>query len=391
MIENASWLAIALLAGALLNATPCVLPAIPLKLRLLLEEGGRSGRRRAATGVALLSGSLVFFVGLGLLSTALQWSWGAPMGSTGFRAALAAVLAVAALALIFDLGRLPVPQRIAQWRGRGPLEGLAVGIGGGFLSLPCTGPFLGGVLAFSLTQPPALVLALFASVGLGMAAPYLLLLAFPHWAPRGSVAGRLGATVPRLLGFALLAGSVFYGREFLPGAVREVGAAWLLVAALGLWAALCWRPGVARVERAVALATTITVTAVIASGVLQGKPGRLDWRLVERAAATPTAIEGPALVEFTADWCLNCKVLERTVYREPAVAEAAGHGVRTYRVDLTRFDADAQALLRSWGGTGLPYAVVVDRDGEIERRLRDLFSAPALVAALRAARSNEAS
>ncbi|MEX2575872.1 MAG: thioredoxin family protein [Halofilum sp. (in: g-proteobacteria)] len=382
MTETIGWLAVATLAGILLNATPCVLPAIPLKLRVLLAEGGQSPRRRLMTAMALVAGSLTFFVGLGALSTALQWTWGAPMGSPVFRATLTGVLALAGLALILDIGRLPLPQRLAQWQASGPLEGFAVGLGGGVLSLPCTGPFLGGVLAFSLTQPPAMVLALFAGVGLGMAAPYVVLLACPHWMPRGGLPLRFGATVPRLLGFGLLAGAVFYGQSFLPSTMQGARSGWIVVAALTVWAALSWRRRAPRVEQATALGATVAVAALLASGALHGGPARLDWQVIDRAAAAPAAVDGPALIEFTADWCLNCQVLERTVYQEPDVARAAGDTVRTYRVDLTQFDDAAQALLRSWGGNGLPYAVVIDGDGEIERRLRDLFPASELTRAL---------
>lgn len=144
MIEYTGWLALAFMAGMLLNATPCVLPAVPIKLRILLAEGGQPGQRRLLTGSALLLGSLTFFVGLGALSLALQWSWGAPMGSELFRGLLAFILVLAAFMLIFDLGRFPVPQRIANWRGPGPVEGFVVGVSGGILSIPCTGPFLQG-------------------------------------------------------------------------------------------------------------------------------------------------------------------------------------------------------------------------------------------------------
>jgi len=383
------WLVIAVGAGVLLNVTPCVLPAVPIKLRLLLHEGGRSPARRIATATALLAGSLAFFGGLGGLSVALQWSWGAPMGSPVFRGVLAVVLAAAAAALIFDVGRWPVPQRIANWRASGPLEGFAMGVSGGVLSLPCTGPFLGAVLAFSLTQPPSIVVALFAAVGFGMALPYLVLLAYPRLIPARGLNARAGVAVMRLLGLGLLAGALFYGREFLPVPLSELTLGWPVLAAALVWLALSWRARQPRVERALAGATTLTVLGLtLASVWLTSQPSRLDWNQLARANAGPADVQGPALVEFTADWCLNCKVLKRTVYREPAVARAAGDVVRAYSVDLTDFDDAAQRLLRAWGGTGLPYAVIIDANGEVERRLRDLFTADTLARALRSARAS---
>lgn len=373
----------ALIAGALLNATPCVLPAVPIKLHVLLAEGGRSAPRRFLTGAALLLGSLTFFLTLGALSVALQWSWGAPMGSLLFRGILAATLALAAGLLIFDFGRFPVPQRIANWQGRGPAEGFAVGLGGGVLSLPCTGPFLGGVLAFSLAQSTTLSLALFAAIGTGMALPYLVLLAFPRWAPRGGLNARLGQVVNRVLGFGLLAGALFYAQGFLPEWLQGRGSVSIFIGLLAVWAISAWRSRIPVTERATAMIALISVAAVSVVALRPaGEPTGLQWQPVTRAEARPGQVTGPALVEFTADWCINCKVLERSVYQAPEVAAAAGESVDALQLDLTDFDADAQALLQSWGGTGLPYAVVVDDQGKVQHRLRDLFGEDRLIRAL---------
>lgn len=390
MIEIAGWMLLAVVAGVLLNATPCVLPAVPIKLRVLLAEGGQSPRRRLLTGLALLAGSLLFFGALGVLSVLLQWSWGAPMGQPLFRALLAATLVLAALLLILDAGRFPVPQRLAQWQGRGPAEGFVVGLAGGVLSLPCTGPFLGGVLAFSLGQSTLFSIAVFLAIGTGMATPYLVLLAFPQWAPRGGLGGRVGRAVNRLLGFGLLAGALYYGQEFLPEVLQGRGSVALLAGLLGLWATLAWMRRHSIAERFAAIASLALATGVLVLAAPgDAPPAGLQWQPVTRAEARPGRVGGPALIEFTADWCINCKVLERTVYRSADVARAAGDTVSPLQLDLTDFNRDAQALLQSWGGTGLPFAVVVDSSGNVHERLRDLFGEDRLVRALNAVNTVE--
>jgi len=382
-LEYLGWIALSVVAGLLLNATPCVLPAVPIKLRVLLAEGGKSAPRRLLTGTALLLGSLTFFLSLGVLSVTLQWTWGAPMGSLAFQGVLATTLALAAALLIFDVGRFPVPQRIANWQGSGPLEGYFVGLGGGVLSLPCTGPFLGGVLAFTLAQSTSLSLVLFGGIGTGMALPYLVLLAFPQWAPRGGLSSALGAVVNRTLGFALLAGALFYAQQLLPAWLDGQASVIAFLGLLALWAALAWHQRRPTSERATALAALIAVSVMAAGIAREGhEPGTLEWQPLTRAEARPGIVEGPALIEFTADWCLNCKVLERTVYQSPRVARAAGESIATLQLDLTDFDTDAQSLLQLWGGNGLPYAVVIDGNGRVQHRLRDLFSTDRLVTAI---------
>jgi thiol:disulfide interchange protein len=394
MLEIAGWLFLSLIAGILLNATPCVLPAVPIKLRILLNEGGQSPRRRALTGAALLAGSLAFFASLGALSIVLQWPWGAAMGSPVFRGILAATLALAGVLMIVNLGHLPIPQRIATWQGRGPTEGFVVGVTGGILSLPCTGPFLGGVLAFSLGQSPAVSMALFVAIGAGMALPYLILLAVPRWAPKSGLGGRFGRVINRLLGFGLIAGALFYAQGFLPGWLQGQASVLLMAGLLALWALIAWRRRAPRLETGLAgfatLALALAINLIPATSA--NMPGAsasadanetdtLQWQPITRAEAHPRNVQGPALIEFTADWCINCKVLERTVYAEPEVATAS-RDMATMQLDLTDFDRDAQTLLQAWGGTGLPYAVVVDASGEVQAKLRDLFTTETLVTAL---------
>ena len=91
----------------------------------------------------------------------------------------------------------------------------------------------------------------------------------------------------------------------------------------------------------------------------------------------------------SAEWCINCKVLEQTVYRDVRVTEAVRDArALPLRADLTRPDERLQAYLREFGGAGLPFAVVLDRHGRLHERLPDLFTADALVTALRHAGEN---
>ena len=91
----------------------------------------------------------------------------------------------------------------------------------------------------------------------------------------------------------------------------------------------------------------------------------------------------PVLIEFTADWCINCKVLEQTVYADEAIAHVVeATNMRVLRADLTRPDAKLDAYLRSFGGAGLPFAVVLKPDGAIHQRLPDLFTVGTLKTAI---------
>ena len=105
------------------------------------------------------------------------------------------------------------------------------------------------------------------------------------------------------------------------------------------------------------------------------------------ALAAASANDRPALIEFTADWCINCKVLEKTVYAAPQVIRAAQEtNLASFQVDMTESDDAKENLLRSYGGAGVPFAVVLDRSGVVVRRFPDLLTAARLEAAIRAAK-----
>ena len=381
MTELAPFLLLAFLAGILLNFSPCVLPVVPLKLRLLLEEGGRSGRQRFASGAALLAGSLIFFTTLGFISVSLQWVWGSAMGAVEFRLGIAVILVLAGTLLLLDLSKIPLPQSLLQWSGRGALEGFVTGIVGGFLTLPCTGPMLGGVLAFSATQPSETVVALFFIIGAGMASPYLVLLAYPRWIPRGGMTGRFGLAIPRLFGVALIAGSIFYAKEFLPSFLTTFGVEWLVVGIFGAWAITTWRPGVPVLERGIANAFTALalITVILYGSQALSNAESIDWEVIDHSDLVADKLDKPAIINFTAEWCFNCKVLDRTVYANQDVIDEVDANLAAYEVDLTDFTEPAQQMLTDWGGVGMPYAVIIDKRGKIVNQFRDFFGSDEVI------------
>src|SRR5699024_262311 len=147
-------LLLATIAGALLNLTPCVLPALPIKLRSIGRIVGQRTGHRLLAGLALLAGTLTFFGGLGIVTATLNCTWGTLFQSWLFRLALALLLATLGIINLCGRGMQP-PQWAWRLHGNGYAEPFFVGLLAALLSTPCTGPFLGGVLVFALTQSPS--------------------------------------------------------------------------------------------------------------------------------------------------------------------------------------------------------------------------------------------
>lgn len=375
---------LAVLAGVLLNLTPCVLPAIPLKIRVILREAGHKAPQRWLAAMALLAGSLSFFLALGVATAFLQWTWGALFQSRLFLIILVAVLSAAGTASFVELN-IRLPEAVYRVRGRRYLEPFLIGSLTGLLSTPCTGPFLGGVLAFAVTNPPMVILWLFAAVGFGLALPYVGLLLHPQWLQRLPRGGEWTVRVVQALGFVLLAGAVFFAQSLVSPPWDRV-LWWLWAAAVAIWGVVAWLRSNAWSARLVPTLVAVLAGLTVYAGAITptSTAASLKWQPL-LAGTLPTSMgNGRAvLVEFTADWCINCKVLERTVYVDPQVVQAAQDtGIATLQADLTRPDARLEQLLSSFGGVGLPFAVILDANGEVVRRLPDLFSAETLSRAI---------
>ncbi|WP_323028771.1 thioredoxin family protein [Castellaniella defragrans] len=269
-------------------------------------------------------------------------------------------------------------------RGRRLFEPFS-GLVSALLSTPCTGPLLGGVLVFALTQPLVNILVIFVAIGLGLAAPYVVLILRPSLLKRLPRAGAWTTVIQHSFGWLLLAAALFYAQSVLPAAWGTPLWIALLVAVLGWVTITLWR-ATERSARTAALfvGATAAVLGYFGSGLGQSAETVIAWQPLRVAdVAALSTLGRPALVEFTADWCINCKVLEKTVYQDREVVSALKRtGTIPLQVDLTRPDPALEHLLALHGGVGLPFAVVLDHKGREVQTLSGLFTSTSLVQAL---------
>jgi len=228
-----------LLGGVILNVMPCVLPVIGLKILSFMDQAGRNRLEALMLNVWYSAGLLLVWLLLATLVVVAQLGLGEIFQKPGFNVVLAAVIFAMALSFL-GIWEVPIPgfaasggmSRLAEREG--VAGALAKGVLTTILATPCVGPFMGSAVAWSISQPPVITYAVFASVGLGMASPYLLIGAFPSLIRFLPKPGAWMVTFQNVMGFVLL-GTVVYLFTFLEPSyvVPTVG---LLVA---VWAA-CW-------------------------------------------------------------------------------------------------------------------------------------------------------
>jgi thiol:disulfide interchange protein len=387
------WMIVSALAGGLLlNLMPCVLPVIGLKILSFVEQSHHSRRSAFLLNFWFSAGLLAVFLvlataacgaTLGLADTNL--GWGQQFQSPIFNIVMASIVFIMALSFL-GVWEIPIPGFV----GSGKTNELAAkeGFSGAFfkgvvttlLATPCSGPFLGAVFGFTLTQPPVITYLLFACIGLGMAAPYLLIGAFPALVRFLPKPGAWMETFKQAMGFVLLGGVVFIF-TFLK-AVYVVPTFALLI---GLWAG-CWWIGRTPLYEGFrkllpAYLTGMGVAAAVGfvafSILLPGK-GALAWQPYSPALfKTLTAQGKTVMVDFTADWCLACKTNLKLSIDRPDVAQVVtAGGVVPLLADLTEEDEDGALwnLVHSLGSNAIPVLAIYPADRPAEPIvLRDLI------------------
>ena len=255
------------------------------------------------------------------------------------------------------------------------------------LATPCTAPFLGPALGFALAQSAALVLAMFAAIAAGMSLPYLLLTAQPGWMRFLPRPGLWMVQFKQAMGFLLLGTVVWLLGIYVSeqSASAGVGALWLLLGTgIACWIFGTWfTSGSSGVKRLVA---ALAMVMAMGAGVSLARPSAISewapWSL-ERVAALREQRK-PVFVDFTAEWCTNCKYNERFVLSKAPV-QAALREFATLRGDWTKGDPAITAVMRKLGRAGVPVYVVYPRGGGTPEVLPELLTEGIVLDALKRA------
>lgn len=370
---------LALLGGLILNLMPCVLPILSLKVLSVAKKA--KSHRSAVRGQALAYtfGVVLSFMALAVLLITLQklagesLGWGFQMQSPVFVSLLSIVMFLVGLNLS---GAYELPVMFGNVGGQKAAEDSTVGsfltgVLAVVVATPCTAPFMAPAIGFALTQTTPAVLAIFAALGIGLAAPFLLFSIFPSLASLLPKPGAWMLVLRQFLAFPIYL-TVVWLLWVLAGEAGANGAAIAMLGMVG--AAFC----MFLFERESALAWVVGAVLAVAGiaamlHYVEAMPRmRQPVALGDQAEPySPSRLEElrkagkPVFVDATAQWCITCKVNETVALARPEVKEAFhAKGITTLVADWTNGDPEITKYLQSFGRSGVPIYVYYPAGGE---------------------------
>jgi thiol:disulfide interchange protein len=389
------------IAGIILNVMPCVLPVLGIKILSLAKAGGASRRTVLARSLVFSGGIMTVFMALAALASFAQLSWGQQFQSPWFLVSLIVLTVVFALGL-FDVYVLVVPPNISNLErksGKGFLGEYLRGMFATLLATPCSGPFLGATLAWTLTQSTVIIFLVFFSIGAGMAFPYVLFSLSRTLVRLIPKPGKWMEDFKHLMGILLLGAAVY----FLLGLPKD-----MVVSAVGFSVAIAfavvfffryapWESPLSRNVVAGILALAIAgfgfylTFGVIyrntsAQAALAAERNDVQWedfspKLLLEAHANGRHV----VVDFTANWCLNCQYNMMTVLSSGEVADLIKKkNILALKADLTWTNVQAESLLHHLGSRSVPFFAVFPGDDPYRPIImRDILNKGAVIKVLK--------
>lgn len=379
-------LGLAFLGGLVLNLMPCVLPVLTIKAASLVHAA-HDPKELRAHGIAYLAGVVLCFAVIGAILVGLKAA-GDTSAGLGFQLQYSWVTAIFALVMfavglnmlgVFEMGGslMGVGANLAD-RG-GATGAFFTGLLAAFVGAPCVGPFMATAVGAAMTQPAPVVLGIFIMIGVGLAAPFVILSFTPAFAKVLPKPGKWMITFKQALSFPMFLTAlwllwVLSAQAGADGVIWALGGA--IALAFGIW--LATRIGGNVTGRVVSTAVILAAFAVPVYGTISPPAAAAvvtasTWS-PERVAELKS--EGRVIfVDFTARWCVTCQVNKGAMHDAAVQKTFADLNVAFLEADWTNKDSVIFEELKRHGAGGVPLYLVYPASGGEPRKFDGLLSA----------------
>jgi thiol:disulfide interchange protein DsbD len=363
--------------GLALNLTPCVYPLIPITISYFGAQVSNNKAQKIIMALVYVLGMSITYSVLGLIAALTGGLFGSLLQNP--LVVIAIVLVMLALALsMFGLFELRVPQSIANFSGKnrqGYFGTALMGLTVGFIAAPCIGPFVLGLLVYvGQIGSPFMGFLMFFILAMGLGFPYIFLAIFSGSITKLPRSGVWMEGVKIIFGFVMIGLAIYIAQPLMSVNVYEILFPLFLIFA-GFYLIVIDRKaigasGFTRVKYIIAIGAIVAGSMNLHFNEEQPLAGKYEWQNLtsqEQIDASIAKSEGkPTIIDFYADWCAQCKELDKYTYTDTKVIELSKK-FNNIKIDLTK---ENQVITDKFKILGLPVVSFIDKNGKEIEELR---------------------
>ncbi|MCC6866518.1 MAG: protein-disulfide reductase DsbD [Ignavibacteria bacterium] len=364
--------------GIGLNLTPCVYPLIPITISYFGAQVSNSKGGKILMALFYVLGMSVTYSVLGVVAALTGGVFGSLLQSPIVVGILVLIFIALALSM-FGVYEIKIPQSLANFSGKnrqGYFGTFLMGLTVGFIAAPCIGPLVLSLLVYvGQIGSPFLGFIMFFVLSLGLGLPYIFLALFSSSITKLPRSGEWMEGVKIIFGLMMLGLALYTAQPLMSPKLYEIIFPLFLILA-GIYLILIDRKAITsttytRIKYIIAIAAIIWGAMNLHFGEEQvSGSGKYEWQMLLTQAQIDLSVgkstDKPTIIDFYADWCAQCKELDKYTYINPKVIELSKK-FNNIKVDLTKGDKDIEGKFKI---QGLPVVAFLDKNGKEMEDLR---------------------
>jgi len=359
--------------GLALNLTPCIYPLIPITISYFGAQSSGNKMQSILMGVFYAIGMAVTYSLMGLVAALTGSMLGTALQNPIVVLFIAAIFLALATSM-FGLWEIRIPQSLALAGNKnrsGYFGSLMMGLLVGFIAAPCIGPIVLSLLVYvGKLGNPFMGFFLFFILSLGLGVPYIFLAAFSSSISKLPRSGEWMLSVKIIFGLVLIVMAINTLGPLMPENVYNIIFP-LSILFSGIYLILFDNKGLN--AKGYTKFKYIIAIVGIAAGTWLLKPeshsAEVTWTNLASLEQIESSVKNgnkPVVIDFYADWCAQCKELDKYTYTDEKVVELSKN-LNNIKIDLTKENPDITA---KYGIKGLPVVIFMKPNGEEIKELR---------------------
>lgn len=363
--------------GLALNLTPCVYPLIPMTIGYFGNMASQNKGNKVLIALMYALGMSVTYSVMGTVAALTGGVFGALLQSPVVVGLLVLIFIALALSM-FGLYEIKIPQSIANMGAKnrsGYMGTFVMGLTVGFIAAPCIGPMVLSLLVYvGQVGNPLLGFIMFFVLAMGLGLPYVFLAIFSSSITKLPRSGEWMESVKIIFGLMMLGLALYTAQPLIPVKTYEMIFPLFLIAA-GAYLILFDRKAInavmyTRFKYVIAIGAIVWGASNMHFGeqVTAGS-GKYEWQMMMTQKQIDESIaksDKPTIIDFYADWCAQCKELDKYTYIDPKIIELSKK-FNNIKIDLTKGDKEIEGKFKI---QGLPVVSFIDKSGKEREDLR---------------------